>query len=264
MFGFARKHSSVALEFYERGAIAPFAACNQTLDQLPDTFQIRTTVNIQGEEWEVLEARPATKEEFRQTGRVRLYVFKPMKMDIGSREILFGLPSISDDIAALEDTTSIENVLVMHEDEWRQREFVSLAHVDKIKAEMEAIRRICETERVGAGFRKCHVRSAIPTPLDGVHLTLSELKETLGVSHAYGGVAFNHLAAVIRMGFAFRTPNGHTLWGQHLASGEAQFVCLEVPRSGRNEQEFPDSFDALLSERRLLLVDWIGLAVRRP
>ncbi|HEX3600526.1 MAG TPA: hypothetical protein VHU84_10315, partial [Lacipirellulaceae bacterium] len=236
MFGFKWKHRTIIVEVFEAGAEKPFWRTVLPIEELPDTFEIRTTLNIKGEDWQVAQASPAIKEEFRLKGSLQIVVYKPQigRMPVG--DILFSLPTISDDIAGIEHSPSLENVFVVREDDWRQEELISRDHADKIADEIEGIRQIYENEKDGHGFRKLHVRSAIPRPLEGIHLTLPELMTKFDLEHVYRGVAFDNCAAVIQRGFAFRTAHSEVVWGQLDERDELAIVCITLLASFTPDQ----------------------------
>jgi hypothetical protein len=260
MFGFKKKSPSVDVEFYEQGKVEPFSRTSLPIERLPDTFEIETTLNIRGEEWMVSNARPATKEEFRKTGRVQVFLYKPVIGQMPPGDILFSLPTISDDIGALEESPSLENVFVVHEDDWRQQELVSREFADRISTEMASVQQIYETQRVDVGFKTVHVRSSIPSPLSGVRLNLTDLMTRLGAAHVYRGVAFNNVAAVVRNGFAFRTTQGSVVWGQRCEGDEVGVACVRLIETPSMEQALAP-LDKLQAEFDLLFVDWVRVIV---
>src|SRR5678815_1228616 len=71
------------------------------LEQLPESFDIATTLQIGQTSWEVDRAEPATSQEFERS-----------------------------------------RCFVLHEDDWRQLEFVSADRMDAVAEECEAIRRV--------------------------------------------------------------------------------------------------------------------------
>jgi hypothetical protein len=259
MFGFGKRRDTVSVEFYEGDATRPFTKSQIPVEQLPDTFEIRTTLYIAGEDWEVLEAIPPTKSAFRSTGTLRVRLHKPKIVKGIPGNILFSLPTISDGIADLEDAPSLENVLVVHEDDWRQRELVSLSFREQIAAEFEAIKQIYDTQREASGFRNVHIRRAISAPLEGTRITLRDLTHELGAQHRYSGAAFNHVAAVIRGGFAFRGAAGWTFWGQRSEHETASFICLHPAYGSMDAHEGAAMLDEFLAARGLYFVDWIRL-----
>jgi len=264
VFGFRKKNPSIDVEFYERGQVEPFARASTPIDQLPDTFEIETTLHIKGEEWQVSNAKPATKEEFRKTGWLQIYLYKPVIRQTPVKNVLFSLPTISNDIGGLEKSSSLENVFVVHEDDWRQQELVSRDFIDDISKEIDAIRQIYETQRVDIAFKTLHVRSSIPSPLRNVRLTLTDLKARLGSAHDYRGVAFNHVAAVVKNGFAFRSDEGSTFWGQKDENDELAVVCVRLPAPDSHNLRMASAMDSLLSDRNLYFVDWVSMMVIPP
>jgi hypothetical protein len=177
-------------------------------------------------------------------------------MGVLSGEILFSLPSISNDIAAVEDATSLETVLVVHEDDWRQRELVHKGFQSKIDIEREAIRRVYESRSESGAFPSCHIRKEIPAPLDGANLALGDLLRVFGVKHRYSGVAFSAAAATIVQGFAFRSEGDLDIWGQQNESGIATTVCFQGGLHTGASADVRASIDRLLQQHNLLFVDW--------
>ena len=250
-------HETIDVEFFEQGSTQPFAASALPISQLPDKFEIHTTLRIGENDWHVSSADPFTKVEFGKTGRVRVFLVKIQH--VAPSDILFGLPTINHDTAALEPAESLENVFVVSEDDWRQSELVCSHHMASIEAELAAVLRIYETEAVGVGFRRCHARSAIPAPLDGASLSIDQLHAALDATHAYAGVAFNHMAAVVSNGFAFRSLHGFTVWGQLGNGREVKFVCLPDLDRVLEHRESREAFDGLLVTNGLVFVDWVHL-----
>jgi len=53
MFGFAKDFKHIQVLFFEVGAVKPFAQSELPVEQLPDTFQIETTLHIGNDDWMV-------------------------------------------------------------------------------------------------------------------------------------------------------------------------------------------------------------------
>ena len=250
---------SIDIEFYEQGTPSAFATSTLPLDELPDSFQIHTTLNIQGDDWRVAGAAPATKAEFRRSGVLRVFVVKPVVEGGGSADILFNVPTLSNDIPAADPVTVLDNVFVVPENDWRQCELVSVRHRDSIEAEFDEIRQIVESQRVGTGYRQCHLRAAIRAPLDNARLTIDELRAALGVTHRYAGVAFRDASAVMRSSFAFVTSHGLHLWGQVRADRSLAVVCLQPHELATLTPEAHTALDGLLATHGFALVDWVRM-----
>jgi hypothetical protein len=251
MFGFTKNHKTIQVQFIETGSEKPFARSPTPIDQLPETFEVRTTLHIGDEEWVVDRAEPATKVEFRRTGAAKIYLSKPNVVSVPLSEILYSLASIHDELPKIVDA-SLENVFVTHEDDWRQNEFVSEKFRQQVEQEFSAIRQIYQTYRKGNAFKSIHVRKLIPAPLDGVELSLSELKQRFEVAHEYSGIAFSSAAAVVENGFAFKISDQSIFWGKISEQGIISALCIQSDVDPRN----PEVMVAMLKAKKLLYVDW--------
>ena len=195
---------------------------------------------------------PANKGEFKNTGTLRVYLYKAKSTMGAPSDILFSLATINDALPRLVNA-SLENVFVAHEDDWRQVELVSKNFNDLVWQEFAAIQDIYQNHRQGSAFKTLHVRKLIPAPLIGARILLSEVKELFGVSHEYSGAAFSSTAAIIERGFAFRVWDAATiLWGQLTEEGLISVLCI----SGEPDSLFSQRMESLLSQHNLFYIDW--------
>lgn len=87
-------------------------------------------------------------------------------------DILFSTPTLNDSLPTELGPTAIGNECYqMHEDDWRQFEFVSESFRQEVASELHAIDRIWTEKSVSVGntmtaFREVHIRKNIPIPLD--------------------------------------------------------------------------------------------------
>lgn len=100
------------------------------------------------------------------------------------QEILFSMPTINDALPSnLGSASPGDDCYQMHEDDWRQFEFVSAVFSSELADEIGAIDKIWTEQSVPVGehsaFRAIHVRQAIPTPLD-IPFTVAEFEEIFG------------------------------------------------------------------------------------
>jgi hypothetical protein len=92
--------------------------------------------------------------------------------EVNPEDILYSMPTINDGLPDDYLAGKIDkDTLVIHEDNWRQFEFVSRKHRDAVNAELLDIDRIWKEQAVDVGggltaFRSLHVRQRIPVPLD--------------------------------------------------------------------------------------------------
>lgn len=255
MLGFGRDKSVIEVKFYEGMSETPFAASNVPIEQLPDTFEIDTTMHLGEDDWRVLEAEPAEKTKFRKIGKLNLYLAKSKITQLDPNELLYSLPTINNDIAGVENAESLENIAVFHEDDWRQFEFVVISYESTIDEELGQIKNIYENQRKGVGFKKLHLREKIVKPLESNPLTLNMLEESFEIAKKYEGVAFNNAAATIVGGFAMQTESGWVLWGQVNESGK--IVALNIGQTKEsNIAGIADKIDKFTEKHGLYLIDW--------
>ncbi|HGM5491681.1 TPA: hypothetical protein ACKP1B_003342 [Serratia fonticola] len=259
MFGWGKKKpKTVEVTFIELGKDQAFGVSSVPVDQLPDTFEINTTLHLGNVDWQVVEARPATKAEFRETGKLTVWLAKQEICHIDPAKVLFSLPTISNDMAMVEEVSSLENVLVLHEDNWRQFEFLSVSLHELVQQEIQDILAIYHTQREASGFKQIHVRKRIAEPLLNVALPLESLAQAFGVEKRFSGVAFNNAAATIINGFAWQTDRGWIFWGQTDAQGNLVVLCL-LPPQDVDAALMAKKIDDFVLANDLLLIDWVNV-----
>lgn len=100
-------------------------------------------------------------------------------------DILFTTPTLNDAIpATLEGSTVPQDCIQLHEDDWRQFEFVAASQRSEIDAELADIGAIWDNNSVplgdsGTAFREVHVRKRIRDALN-VSMPLAEFEALVG------------------------------------------------------------------------------------
>ena len=211
MIWFSKKHDKIKVELVETGKDKPFAVSLVPIEQLPETLAVATILDIGDKKWSVVDATPKHKTEFEKTGKLRI-VLTPQQM-VDPKDILFSLPTINDRMCVLRKTNSLEGMLVIHEDDWRQVEFISNRLLGDIAAEINSIKAIHATSRQGSGFNKLHVRKLIEEPIDSNVVRCSELKKIFNISKEFTGFGIANPMTVAEHGFAFETTDGLQFYG---------------------------------------------------
>ena len=227
MYSFFSK--TVLVSFVDCATGRQFAASKMPPDQLPDTFAIDTELEIEGAHYVVLRAEPETKAGFARTKQLTLTLRKIETVD--PKKILFSLPTICD--AALPKSAMVAvsgDVHVMHEDDWRQCEFVSAVQHAEISAELASVRRIHAEAVAGGGWREIHLRQRIKLPLPR-GLKWSEITALLGEFETMGGIAFSDPTKPVVDAVAVRLAEGVILWGVEEA-GALAVLCVENVTGG--------------------------------
>jgi hypothetical protein len=252
MFGFTkkkdRKYDKIRVEFVETGNETPFAVSMVPIGQLPDTFEIATNLDISGKQWTVANAAPKHKSDFEKSGKLRV-VLSPVQM-VNPKDILFSLPTINDRMCPLKKVNSLDGMLVIHEDDWRQVEFVSDTLLGDVETEFRSINTIYETKRKEFGFTGIHIRKLIETPIEDEAVPFDALKNLFIISREFSGFGFASCMAVAEHSFAFETQNGLRFYGLLTQKGNVVFLCLA------NTDGFAGKVGDMAKAFNLVGVDW--------
>lgn len=91
-------------------------------------------------------------------------------VNVNPSDILFSLPTINNVIPVGDGCVADALCPRIHEDDWRQFEFIRAVHREAVDRELDAVGRVWAEAGVPVGgghaFRRLHVRSALPVPLD--------------------------------------------------------------------------------------------------
>ena len=187
-------------------------------------------------------ADPIDRAGYVEAGRLTLVLRKVERID--PSKILFSLPTIENALPPMREPDS-SPAYGMHEDEWRQREFVSRQFADEVEWEFAEIHKVW-AEQEGPGFKRCHVRSKVAEPLRGVEVTLADVSKALGgiepVGITVGG-------GQVIDGFAFPLPGG---------AAYLRLADDSVESLGLHGDAEPGGLRGLANEHDLVFVDWIG------
>jgi hypothetical protein len=241
-----------------------FSQSHMPVEKLPRSFEAQTTMHRPDGDWEVVSARPMTAEEALASGKLVLVLRKVETNFADSKDVLFSLATICDGpLPVIAEGSSKLNadVIELHEDDWRQIEWISAALRKTVEQELEAIRQIHETESEGPGFRKIHLRQAIPAPLGDRALRLDDLRDAIGEkAKRLDGISYAGTAGIAKNAFAVRLISSIELYG---AVRDDEIQCLCTTGSRTNNAWYDDVTNLLVfaAERDLLLVDWLGATV---
>ncbi|MET1079160.1 MAG: hypothetical protein ABWY06_14205 [Pseudomonas sp.] len=255
MFGFGKDNGVVEVRFFEEQGDAPFAVSTVPVERLPDTFAVDTVLHLNNEDWLVLGADPFEKRQFKLSGKLSLYLARRTVTQMDPQELLYSLPTLNNEIATVEHADSLEGVAVLHEDDWRQCEFLEQVNESLIHEELAGVHSVCEEQRVGSAFKTMHLRQKIVSPLARATIGLAVLEESFAVSRRFSGVAFNNAAVTIVGGFALQTTSGWLLWGQ--INQQGHITALNLARTQASDVDaIAEDIDNFTRRYALYLVDW--------
>lgn len=150
-------------------------------------------MHIQDEDWTIEEAIPANSAEFLKTKSLVLKMRKVEKMN--PNDIWFSLPTISNEFPELiEMTNQADFDINIHEDDYRQREFLNVSSLPVVEQEFVGIKDIWENQSKKSDdytlFKTCFVRKSIGSP----NLTIPFQKlQNLLHNNSFGQVITEHV-----------------------------------------------------------------------
>jgi hypothetical protein len=248
----------IRVSFLNAEAGTCFAQAELPSAQLPDSFEAHTTVQLEGQDWEIVQAEPMTRAEYEQTGELRLRL-RPIHIEaVDPGNLLFSLPTICDVLPGIAPGSSKlkRRVLELHEDDWRQVELVCRSQQGEIEAGLAQIRRIYTDARTAEGFfRELHVRKEVARPLEGCRLTVNDVGRYFGSWTRLEGLAYRDVAGLVEGGFAGVSAAGLCLYG--VASSAAVVTLgLQLANLQPQLQHEVSSLTRLMRDHQLSLVDW--------
>jgi hypothetical protein len=252
------EHSTIRVRFIDANTGELVGETDVPAEQLPQSFEAATSLDIGENTFEVVSAEPMTAREFRQTGTVSIALREVEYTTVDPSELRYSLPSISDELPSIaEGSTKLgRNVLELREDDWRQVEFVALALQPAIATAFAAIERIYTEHREQYGFKELHVRKEVPAPLEGTSLTLAELRGAVGEAVTWlEGISFEGVAGLVEGGFAVKLPSGPALYGLQ-REGRVSVLGLHHTKASAAVQGDARLLAALASKHQVSLVDW--------
>ncbi len=221
-------------------------------DDLPETFELQTTMYIGDAEWEVISANPITRALYSKSKHLTLRLRRIETMD--PDRIMCSIPSICNAIPDLGDEPVSANDCLLPEDDWRQCELVSKMHAEEIEAELVAIRQIHEHHSAEVGWHDLHVRNKPERPIPG-SFDVQSVRRAFGLDAAIQGVAYVGAKTRIAAGFSIKTCDGLTLYG--LAPDDFVTVLGIVDEARETTPKAAiDSLASLAQEYELDLLYW--------
>lgn len=193
-----------------------------TADQLPETFSVQTTMHIQDEDWNIEEAIPENATEFIQTKSLVLKMRKVEKMN--PNDIWFSLPTISNEFPQIvEMTNKTDFDITIHEDDYRQREFLNISSLSAVKQEFVGIKDIWENQSKKSDnytlFKTCFVRKNIGSP--NLTIPFQNLQNLLH-KNSVGQVVIDN--NILKNGFSIKTEN--TIFFGTLIADTVTELCI--------------------------------------
>ena len=217
----------ITVEFINEADGSIIGKSKVPIDQLPETFQIATTMDLGEDKWSVVSATPPNKSEFSKSKSLILKMNKVEMMN--PNDINFSLPTISAELPAVVETGLFSgDAFNLREDDWRQNEFLPKSSLDKIEIEVTSIKEIWEnhSKQIDENFSifsKMHVRDSIGIPSVNISLyELSKVLETDQITNLTLGSEINY----VQDGFSLSLGT-HTIYGT-VQNDIIQSLCVDA------------------------------------
>jgi hypothetical protein len=183
---------------------------------------------------------------------------------VNPKDILMTLPTISNELPKVGTVPfSKDSYFDMHEDDWRQVEFISHEQLLSVEKELDNIRIIYEKHSVPINnssinaFNHLHVRTLITDPIIFSERSprIEELKELFG--NAAGSLTFSTSGrkpyGFVENGFSFNCDDEVVFYG-NLVNGNS-VATLGI----RGHENAKMLCEGLKEKYGLLLVDWVNV-----
>lgn len=257
--------STVRVLLVDAATDEQFAQYDLPPDQLPETFDHATRMQLGDQEWQVVSAEPGTRNAIVAHGGVVIRLSRVMLID--PKQVDFSLPTICEYLPPFGPVQGTGSTLEFRLDDWRQIEFVAKELGATVVAELAAIQAVYAEQAGSPGFRRLHSRRELPEPLLGRAFSRAGLQRRLGGE--WGSRVqtedLNGLPSLLDGGAWFRLPGGQVGYAITTA-GRVATLGLTVSRGPLDCMNgTPPVLDlgadhgilaTFALEHDLLLVDW--------
>jgi hypothetical protein len=240
-------NNKIKVQFIDNLNGQTIGVSKMTSAELPETFSVPTTMHIQDADWNVEKAIPEDSVDFIKSKSLVLKMRKVEKMN--PNDIWFTTPTISNEFPNTEvKTKETEYDIFIHEDDYRQQEFLNVSSQPQVQEEFDCINDIRTNHSKKSEefvlFKNCHTRKAIGLP--NLTINFNGLK-TLLKCNSVGQVIVN--GEVLSNGFALLT-DSTTYFGS--LSGD-QVIELCIAQSNENTT---NEISKVNKAFNLLFVNW--------
>ena len=173
----------------------------------------------------------------------------PSTQTINPAELLYSVATLCDELPALDQIAPVATgTTVMHEDDWRQVEFVDAKNRLALEQKLAEYISFRNAHRKGLGFTGVFVRKDTYPSIESLAIKTVRLGTNLPPLAVVG--------QLVRGGFSVKDPSGAYLYGQAKPDGTIVNLGIEPPRNVLLGDEFTKIIISIASEHGLILADW--------
>jgi hypothetical protein len=221
-------------------------------NNLPDSFERDTTINLSGADWNVLNARPKTRAQYTKSKQLILWI-RRIEM-VNPDDILYSLPSICAVVPDVNIQSLSGSELTIAEDDWRQFELISHQLADKVDKEIAKIHRVRENAAAGLFWREIHIRKKPEIPIAS-NIALTYLASLLKVSAKSAGITYDGSQSPINAGYSLTLNDDFSIYGL-APKGKVQVIAIGQDSNISPNDESIDLLQQLARKFNLDLVHW--------
>ena len=221
-------------------------------NDLPDSFERDTIINLSGADWNVLNARPKTRAQYTKSKHLILWISRVDR--VNPDDILYSLPSICAVVPEVNNRSLSGSELTIAEDDWRQFELVSHQLADKVDKEIAKIQLIHETAIAGGGWRSIHLRTKPAIPIVS-NIALTHLANILKVSAKSTGITYHGSQSQIANGYSLQLNDDFSIYGV-APDAKVQVIAIGQDSNISANDKSIDRLQQLARELNLDLVHW--------
>lgn len=257
--------TKVDVDFIDIGTNKIFAKSKMLIKQLPKSFANTTIMHINNEDWQVISATPMTFEETMKTKRLKLVLSKVISVD--TNDLLYTIPTLSNDINNLADIDYVTDFLVtenekffIRPDDWRQLEFVSKENLSIINNEMQKINNVYLDQKKNntmPGFKSLYLRT-LSVPFIHANLTLNNLSLFFRIVNRKH-LAFPENNNIIKNGFFYSLSEDCGIYG--IFDQNETIKLIGILTSNKLNKDEISSLINYGQNNNLIIVDWIRMAI---
>lgn len=174
------------------------------------------------------------------------------------KSILFSVPTICD---VLPDTERAEieadrDPFYLHEDDWRQVEFVAGGDIIQVKKEMAALEAFKQANWTGAGWKSVYIRKERPGGLAPIGLSFAVIDAIPHDSLRDLMIGTPTQATRVKYGFATRIGESDVIYGRYFQHNLMDLGLMRLPPE--DDRVALNNLFSLCRKYDLLVVDWCG------
>jgi len=172
----------------------------------------------------------------------------PNKGFIDPHEVLFSLPTLCDPAPATDGSPPSAGHRPLHEDDWRQIEFVAAANHEHVLRELAALVQFKQQHWEKVGWKNIYLRKEHPVPFAALGLMMDAPRELTQSALTLGG-------RCVPGGFALSESSGWSFYGQRTPRGHVVHFAIS-PSGTPATAVFAGLASGFANGAGVILVDW--------